>query len=472
MTRALARPSPANNAPPGMDSVSSAPTVAGKRLFHQLAPKACTLAAFLLPLKLSLTYIVVIPLTLAFLWTERRQALAFISSPFVSRTTAPLIALILIALFSAISGLSFTHSLPSLASLIFFCATIPLFALHANPRRTCAALIAGQSIAALHSFAEAALPGGLSRMFLGHVTESGQLALTIPVAVGLCVLQASSQTTQHSRQHATLLLLVGLLMTISLVLLGFATEASLPLAVILSLATIALAVPITAVRYGVKRWDLPRSVLLLCSLQIPLLICALVVNLKRGPWIGTLLAASVFCFLYARKLVLVVIASAITLACVVTPVRERLLDSYNHFTISGGRSTIWRIGAELATEYPLGIGYHNSGIMREFAPEIPPELKHFHNNLINITTELGWLGGAVFVWLIVALLRLCFRDRSAPLYTAIGCALIAWQAAGLFEYNFGDSEITIIVWALVGLVLQREYSATQLTSSHHDRAPA
>jgi O-antigen ligase len=194
----------------------------------------------------------------------------------------------------------------------------------------------------------------------------------------------------------------------------------------------------------------------LVTIQIPLLMCALIVNLKRGPWMGVLVGTVVFCFLYARRLVAVVVASAAILATLVAPVRERLLASYEHFTIEGGRSTIWRIGLELASEYPLGIGYHNSRVLRQFAPEIPPELNHFHNNLINIASEIGWLGLATFVWLLFAVVRTCFKDIRAPLYVAIGCAIISWQVAGLVEYNFGDSEVTLIVWVLLGLVIQRD----------------
>lgn len=473
MTRALAHTSLAQDSQSSSTRASYSTTTTAHDLFHRVAPKACTLAAFLLPLKLSLTYIVIVPLLLAFLWTQRVRALQFISTLSISRVTTPLIILIAIALTSAVMGLSLAHSVPSLASLIFFCATIPLYALHAQTRSVCIALIAGQSIAALHSLFEAALPGGLSRLFLGKVTESGQLALTIPLAVGLCMASMGSPSLPHrTPQRLATLIISALLVTVSLVLLGFNVDANLPAWTVALLACVATIAPLLAMRSGITAWSLPPSVVFLSVVQLPLLLCALVVNLKRGPWIGTLLAALAFCFLYSRKLILGIIAGAITLASVITPVRERILDSYEHFTISGGRSTIWRIGAELATEYPLGIGYHNSGIMREFAPEIPPELKHFHNNLINITTELGWLGGAVFIWFLLALLKVCFKDRSAPLYTAIGCAIIAWQVAGLFEYNFGDSEITIIVWALVGLVLQREYRQTQLSDSHHDRTPA
>ena len=35
----------------------------------------------------------------------------------------------------------------------------------------------------------------------------------------------------------------------------------------------------------------------------------------------------------------------------------------------------------------------------------------------------------------------------------VGCAIISWQTAGLVEYNFGDSEVMIIVWMLLGILL-------------------
>jgi hypothetical protein len=34
-----------------------------------------------------------------------------------------------------------------------------------------------------------------------------------------------------------------------------------------------------------------------------------------------------------------------------------------------------------------------------------------------------------------------------------GCAIVSWQAAGLVEYNIGDSEVLILVWMLVGSLL-------------------
>jgi O-antigen ligase len=106
------------------------------------------------------------------------------------------------------------------------------------------------------------------------------------------------------------------------------------------------------------------------------------------------------------------------------------------------------------SQYPLGIGYHNSGIMRQFSMEIPPELKHFHNNLINIAAESGILTAGIFAWFIYAVIRVCFARPWKPTYVALGCAFISWQTAGLVEYNFGDSEVMVIAWLMLGLLLQ------------------
>jgi hypothetical protein len=196
-----------------------------------------------------------------------------------------------------------------------------------------------------------------------------------------------------------------------------------------------------------------RGLLTFATLYLPLLLSALLLNLKRGPWLGVALGIGVLCFLFARKFLAFIVGAAVLTAIAVPPIRERLAVSYDHFTISGGRSTIWRIGGDLISQYPLGIGYHNSGIMRQFSLEIPPELKHFHNNLINIAAESGILTVGIFVWFIYAVLRACFRRPLSGLHVAIGCAIISWQTAGLVEYNFGDSEVMIIVWMLLGILL-------------------
>ncbi|MFN4896710.1 MAG: O-antigen ligase family protein [Pseudomonadota bacterium] len=421
--------------------------------------RGCTLVAFLLPLKLSLTYIALVPLLLFWLYSARAQ-LSVLRIPPAARPIATSFGIFLfVCLLSGVVGVSATHSLPSLASLFFFALTIPLFANHARPKMVCLALIAGQSVAAFHSFIEASLPFALPKFFLGKVTESGQLAIVIPLALGVLISSiqnaAKSGAGLNSIPHQRLAL-TTLVITTALTCVGFQSELPTPSSLLMALTAAAAFCLFIVGRWAKRASPEIRLQLALTTISLPLLICALLVNLKRGPWLGVLVGASCLMYVYARRWLLPLVFGSAFIALGISPIRERLLASYDHFTIEGGRSTIWRIGAELLSEYPLGIGYHNSGILREFALEIPPELKHFHNNLLNIAAETGWLGLIVFIWFLCLIVKSSFRDCLAPLYVAIGAAIVSWQVAGLVEYNFGDSEVTIVIWVLMGVLLQRE----------------
>jgi hypothetical protein len=412
-----------------------------------------SVVAFLLPIKLSLAYIALSPLIVIWAWTNRFSLLRANIPERSRQIAAPLFAFILLCVLSATVGISPWRSFKALSSLSFFALTIPLFATKGDTKSVCLSLLAGQSIAALHSCMEAAFPGVVPPLFLGKVTESGQLTISTFVALGLIY---SSKRTDSDLRDNFFWLALAILITLLLTITGFSPDLGLAPTATISLTVAIMALALLAILRDKGASLINRERLLVLTLAMPLMICALLVNLKRGPWLGTLVGTVCLACFYSRKLIAPLALGAICAAILVTPIRERILDSYGHFTIAGGRSTIWRIGAELVSEYPLGIGYHNSGILREFSPEIPPELKHFHNNLLNIAAETGWLGVSVFLWLIIAIVKTCFKDRAAPLYVALGCAVISWQCAGLVEYNFGDSEVTILIWILLGLIVRGE----------------
>lgn len=435
---------------------------------ESLLRRGCEAVAFLVPLKLSLAYIALIPLILFWAYHTRGKVFREKLPLKMCQILTPLLFFLLSVAISSIAGLSLSHSSSALLSLLFFGLTVPIFFSYATPRRVLPALLRGQSIAALHSVLDSSFPGSIPSLFLGKVTESGQLAITLLLALGsvmslkgghddLLYDTHAGALPIHARSWRTFVV-VGIVTILGLVLIGFRDPAHVPLPLFVTAFVMICAAVATAIRTARK---LPaRQALLgyLLAIHIPLMLAALLVNLKRGPWLGVLVGTSVLCFLLARKLLAVVLAASVMIACGLAPVRERLLESYDHFVISGGRSTIWRIGAELASEYPLGIGYHNSGILRKFAPEIPPELKHFHNNILNIAAENGWLTAALFGWFLFAVLRASFSNLRNPFHVAIGCAFVSWQVAGIVEYNFGDSEVMIIIWIVLGILLQAVYS--------------
>lgn len=83
----------------------------------------------------------------------------------------------------------------------------------------------------------------------------------------------------------------------------------------------------------------------------------MVVNLKRGPWAGVVVAFAGIFIDYSRKLVLPFIVGVATIIVVALPVQTRLLESSRDFFIPGGRSAIWKVGIEIAERFPLGIGF-------------------------------------------------------------------------------------------------------------------
>ncbi len=117
---------------------------------------------------------------------------------------------------------------------------------------------------------------------------------------------------------------------------------------------------------------------------------------------------------------------------------------------------------QLSLHHPFGIGFDNSPLMRQFALEIPKELKHFHSNPLNILAETGWLGLVLFYLWFFAIVKAGINylrretDRSiasSRLVVGLLCGLVGWQVAGLVEYNFGDSEVVMIAFAMTGILI-------------------
>ena len=84
---------------------------------------------------------------------------------------------------------------------------------------------------------------------------------------------------------------------------------------------------------------------------------------------------------------------------------------------------------------------------------------HLHNNWIHLLATTGTLGVLAFAWLTLQCGRLVHRAaavRHDPELRAL--ALGGWgsfwgfQVMGLFEWNFGDVEVTIALYFLLGVL--------------------
>lgn len=451
-------------------------SISTKAPFAVIAPIVAILIPLFMPLRLSLVYGVLIPTLLLWFYTNRTT----LKERYQGNQILKSFHLFLLMTFiSSFFGINPYQSWQALFSLFFFSFTILLF--EDLTHRFSAIyliipLLCGQALAALHSVIEGGLGGNLKRFFVGTVSESGQIALTLTVGVAVAYV-----ISKQSKQAGALQYFSPIIFFILSSLVAFNPQLNTPYP--LFLIAVALTAFITfyaiyvALRYLIttgrnfnKRSDATpfngtktpptypvKLKLALNTTILPLITCALLVNLKRGPWFGVLVGLTIFFTFFKRRIVIPLFLFAVILLLAITPLRTRLGDSIQDFNISGGRNIMWKIGMELSTRYPLGIGFNNSEYLQRFSAEIPKTHQHFHNNFINILVECGFFSFFFFLYWLLQICKKAFNSNTNSKYNkalqvGLGCALIAMMSAGLVEYNFGDSEVCILLLILTGIL--------------------
>lgn len=191
----------------------------------------------------------------------------------------------------------------------------------------------------------------------------------------------------------------------------------------------------------------------------------LVLHFKRGVWLAFAGAVFVMALSGRRWRPLAVLALCAAAALPVPWVRERLQRSRQDAFGPGGRIELWMKTAPFyLRKCPLGMGpaaMVNRDI-RRFVRDAEPKLNHLHNNLLQVTIELGWAGGAIWLaWMTqaLALLARAARRHFTPAARGPPSSALAPGTLGAFcglllngavEYNFGTGLILMLYAALLG----------------------
>jgi O-antigen ligase len=190
---------------------------------------------------------------------------------------------------------------------------------------------------------------------------------------------------------------------------------------------------------------------------LPPALLVLVLTLTRSAWIGVIVSVSVVLSIHKPKL-LVLVPLLFGLIIFVSPqtVRQRALSIFDLQSASNTeRIEYIKAGVKIIKNFPL-FGTGPDTVDMEFQlpkyglSDSAKQNVHLHNNIIQIAAERGlpallaWLAFLVFACLdLIKIIK--NRDPAAlPLASGALAALLALFAAGLFEYNFGDSEITTL----------------------------
>jgi O-antigen ligase len=196
------------------------------------------------------------------------------------------------------------------------------------------------------------------------------------------------------------------------------------------------------------------------ALVLPALALALGFTLTRSAWVGACVGISLLFLLRDfRLLALVPIGAALFLSLAPAGLTTRLYSTFSLTDPSNvDRVAMWHSGMRIIKDDPLtGVGpdmviqvyphYRDKTAVNQLNP-------HLHNVPLQIAAERGLPALAVWVWFIVTLVRDFLRRRSSEfrsLSNAGLAAIAAMLAAGLFEYNFGDSEFLMLFLVLVTL---------------------
>ena len=197
------------------------------------------------------------------------------------------------------------------------------------------------------------------------------------------------------------------------------------------------------------------------ALVMPALFAALALTFTRSAWVG---ACAAIGLLLALKDLRLLAALPVLAALFIVGAPPQVTDRfYSIFDLQDptnrDRVAMARAGGRMVRDYPLtGVGpdvvkdvypeYRDAGAVKEVNP-------HLHNVPMQIAAERGLPALAIWLWFIVTVVRGLLQKLRASPHRALaagGLAAVAGMlAAGMFEYNFGDSEFLMLLLVLITL---------------------
>ncbi len=218
-----------------------------------------------------------------------------------------------------------------------------------------------------------------------------------------------------------------------------------------------------------EAWPGPATGTWLALLVIPVSACGLVLAQTRNTWLGVVVGLALVAILRAPRM-LWLLAGALALLLVLQPaplVRRLTVTDAS----SLDRYYMWQAGIDMIADKPV-FGQGPGMILDVYPtyrwPGAPsPRVPHLHDNALQIAAERGLPCLAWWLWLVSAAMADAYREsRRGPFgagWVAPGALgiLTALMVGGLFEYNFGDSEILMFMLLIAALpyALRRQRAA-------------
>ncbi len=197
------------------------------------------------------------------------------------------------------------------------------------------------------------------------------------------------------------------------------------------------------------------------ALVMPALLVALALTWTRGAWVG---ACAVLGLLFVMKdlrlMAVLPVLAALFLAFAPPQLTDRMYSAFDlQDPTNRDRVAMARAGFRMISDRPLtGVG---PDVVKEVYPEyrdasaVEDTNPHLHNVPLHIAAERGLPALAVWLGFLALLVRDLISRLKTPATAALAAAGLAAVAgmltAGMFEYNFGDSEFLMLFLVLITL---------------------
>jgi len=197
---------------------------------------------------------------------------------------------------------------------------------------------------------------------------------------------------------------------------------------------------------------------------------AVLLTYTRGIWLaglGALVFVALFSGRWKSSLAVLGAGVAVIALALSSPVMTSRAKTIFETESNVERFLLWETTWNMIGEYPrLGVGVGNfQRVQEEYVREevvLPMSRSHSHNNLLQVTAERGIFGLFLFLWIWYVIVKEGFtvlwhqrgkRDFSFALVLGSLAGMLGFFLDGLFQNNFGDTEVVMLFWLMAGLVV-------------------
>jgi putative inorganic carbon (HCO3(-)) transporter len=203
-----------------------------------------------------------------------------------------------------------------------------------------------------------------------------------------------------------------------------------------------------------RRWIVPLSAVG----------AAIILSFTRGVWIGAGAGLAAIALAVPRRLLITIIVPIVIIAAATSGlIYHRVSKSFEKQSEGvTARFEMLDVGLRMIRNHPLfGVGPER--IRKEFPGYYRGSsldtfyYGHLHNNFLQLAAERGLLCLAAFIWFLLELYRgligIFRRSDSSARWIPLSAlaALTGFVVGGLTEYNFGDSEVLILLLFIVSV---------------------